>query len=59
MNKEFPKWKYHEQHAPRLVADPRDEAALGDEWADSPALLDSKSSPANEARENKPRKQKQ
>lgn len=34
---EFPKFKYHATLEPVIVQDPEEEAALGTEWADSPA----------------------
>lgn len=34
----YPKWKYHPAEEPRLVASPEADAALGDEWSNSPAV---------------------
>lgn len=33
---EFPKWKYHPDKEPVIVADYDAEKALGDDWYDSP-----------------------
>lgn len=43
---EFPKWKYHAVKDAVIVESKEAEAALGDEWANSPApaALDTKSS---------------
>ena len=38
----YPKTKYHPVLAPRVVADAAAEAALGDEWEDSPAAFTDK-----------------
>jgi len=37
---EYPKWLYHRNLAPRIVNGPEEEAALGPEWAQSPAAFD-------------------
>jgi hypothetical protein len=36
---EYPKWKYHRTLPARTVNDPEQEAALGDGWADTPAVF--------------------
>lgn len=35
----YPKWKYHAEKAPVVVASKDEEQALGSSWADSPADL--------------------
>jgi hypothetical protein len=51
MKIEYPKWLYHRTHAPKIVDDPEQHDALGDEWKDSPADLESDPEPASEAPE--------
>lgn len=37
--KVFPSWRYHRTHAPRLIQNEHEDAALGDEWTDTPAVF--------------------
>lgn len=39
MKIEYPKWLYHRTAAPVIVQDPEEHAALGEEWADTPAAF--------------------
>lgn len=36
---EYPKWLYHATEPPRIVAGPDEQAALGAEWAETPAAF--------------------
>lgn len=35
----FPSWRYHRTLDPRIVADPLEDEALGEGWADTPAAF--------------------
>lgn len=35
----YPKWLYHRTEAARLVQDPDEQTALGEEWAETPAAF--------------------
>jgi hypothetical protein len=39
MEQLYPKWMYHRTLPPVLVQDPDEQAALGDEWAVTPAAF--------------------
>jgi hypothetical protein len=39
MTIQYPKWKYHRTLDACIVQDPAEEAALGDGWADTPAVF--------------------
>jgi hypothetical protein len=40
MNKiAFPSWRYHRELPARIVASAEEDAALGEEWADTPAAF--------------------
>lgn len=39
MKIEYPKWLYHRTEEPRIVEDPDEHAALGPDWAETPAAF--------------------
>lgn len=43
---DFPKYVYHRELPPRVVADPDELAALGDGWAETPAAFEDEAAAA-------------